>query len=1204
MKLKGTGQVLKHSSFPDNKRRITRRPSPVIVTGTLEALRKSERKFRTYLENASDLIVIVDINRIVRYTSPSLKRILGYEPEEIVGRMVSFVYPDDAHLLAEPRIQSRLHPGIPMGPLEVRHLHKDGSVRYLELTGTFFIDESGEGYTVMNCRDSTERRLAEDALRVAHFQLETATDLTGVVYWEMDPVKMEFTFDDRFYAILGTTANREGGYRMSAERYLKEFIHPDDLPLAIAMGKSLQEASDVDPFPSVECRVIRRDKEVRYVTTQRKIVRGSDGTIVKIYGVNQDITARKEVEEKLRQSRLQLAEAMELAHVVNWELDVKTGDYLLNDAFYTFLATTAEKEGGYRMPFDVYIKRFFHPDDKWLLEDRRTRILEIDGPDHLEELEHRIVRQDSEIRHVITRTRVIRDNTGNIVRVYGTNQDITERKEMEEILRRNSFQLAAAMELASIAGWEFDAATGEFIFTDAIYKLLGTTAEKEGGYRMSGKEYGRRFFHPDDLPAYLRDMKNVLTSTEPEQATYTEHRFIRRDGEVRYFAVTGKIIRDKQGRITRSFGVNQDTTDRKRAEEALRRSELQLSIAADMARVVYWELDEKTDEFVLNDPFFALLGTTAEKEGGYRMTADKFHRDFIHPADVERLRGKGEELRNYIPLDTIHYRVIRRDGELRHVTMVRKGVANGSNKTVKIYGVLQDVTDRVHMEESLRESESRYRMIAENMSDMIWSLDPWSEQYTYVSPSCLELTGYTPEELMSMKHSSDILVPSSREIAGAHLRIVHGIAASGGRYPLDRFELEGRRKDGSTIWAEVRVNGVYDETGNLTAIQGITMDIAERKKMEEALRTSEGKYRTIFENAMEGIFQLTGDGRFLSANPAMAGILGYETAEELLSSVHDITEQVYVNPENRAALLRTLDTEGAVRNMEAEWRRKDGTSIWVTINEHTVFDKDGEAIYYEGTTVDITERKQTQKLLAQQAEELARSNKELEQFAYIASHDLQEPLRMVASYTELLGKRYTGKLDADADDFIHYAVDGANRMKRLINDLLTYSRVGTQGKPFISVEMKDVVDTAMANLKMAIEDTNARITCDTLPCVLADDVQLLQLFQNLIANAIKFHGEKAPEVHISVARDESDWVVSVKDNGIGIDPKHFERIFQIFQRLHGKREYSGTGIGLAVCKKIVERHGGRLWVESEPGQGSVFMFTIPVMKRVAAPYPP
>ncbi len=225
MKLKGTGRVLKHSSFPGNKRRITRRPPSVFFERTPETLRKSERKFRTYLENTSDLIVIVDINRIVRYASPSLKRILGYEPEEIVGRMVSFVYPDDAHLLAEPRIQSRLHPGIPMGPLEVRHLHKDGSIRYLELTGTFFIDESGEGYTVMNCRDTTERRLAEDALRIARLQLETATDLTGVVYWEVDEEKKEFVFNDAFYALYATTAEQEGGYRMPVVR-LKEFIFP------------------------------------------------------------------------------------------------------------------------------------------------------------------------------------------------------------------------------------------------------------------------------------------------------------------------------------------------------------------------------------------------------------------------------------------------------------------------------------------------------------------------------------------------------------------------------------------------------------------------------------------------------------------------------------------------------------------------------------------------------------------------------------------------------------------------------------------------------------------------------------------------------------------------------------------------------------------------------------------------------------------
>ena len=236
------------------------------------------------------------------------------------------------------------------------------------------------------------------------------------------------------------------------------------------------------------------------------------------------------------------------------------------------------------------------------------------------------------------------------------------------------------------------------------------------------------------------------------------------------------------------------------------------------------------------------------------------------------------------------------------------------------------------------------------------------------------------------------------------------------------------------------------------------------------------------------------------------------------------------------------------------------------------------------------------KMLEQKTKELERSNKELEHFAYVASHDLQEPLRSVTSHVQLLSMRYKGKLGKDADEFISFAIDGAARMKVLINDLLNYSRLVTRGSPFEKTDLMSIVNKVLNNLKTIIDETGAVITYDDLPELYADSTQMVQLFQNLIVNAIKFRGKDLPDIHISALRQDEEWICSVQDNGIGISSEFFDRIFVIFQRLHNIEEYEGTGIGLSVCKKIVERHGGRIWVESITGKGSTFFFSFPVYK--------
>jgi PAS domain S-box-containing protein len=325
-------------------------------------------------------------------------------------------------------------------------------------------------------------------------------------------------------------------------------------------------------------------------------------------------------------------------------------------------------------------------------------------------------------------------------------------------------------------------------------------------------------------------------------------------------------------------------------------------------------------------------------------------------------------------------------------------------------------------------------------------------------------------------------------------------------------------------------------------------------------------------------------------NAAFEKITGYTKQEVLGRNCRFLQGNDREQPgllDIRHAIQHGIEARAELRNY-----KKDGTLFWNEFYLAPVKDDHGAVTHFIGVQNDITQRKEQEGALAQKTKELARSNAELQQFAYVASHDLQEPLRMVASYTQLLRKRYKGKLDQDADEFIGYAEDGAKRMQRLIRELLEYSRVGSETKPFEKTDCEMVLQHVMSNLTASIHEHHAEVAHDALPCIQAIPTLLTQVFQNLIANALKFQGDSKPKIHVRAKPLPDGWEFSVKDNGIGILPDQLDRIFLIFQRLHSREEYPGTGIGLAICKRIVEQHGGTIWVESEQGKGSTFYFTI------------
>jgi PAS domain S-box-containing protein len=410
------------------------------------------------------------------------------------------------------------------------------------------------------------------------------------------------------------------------------------------------------------------------------------------------------------------------------------------------------------------------------------------------------------------------------------------------------------------------------------------------------------------------------------------------------------------------------------------------------------------------------------------------------------------------------------------------------------------------------------------------------------------------------------------------------------------LELACCRPDGVQAWVEARGEAMRDAVGQLTGLQGTVQDITQRKRAQTALADERLRLANIIEATQVGTWEWnvqTGEVKLNQRSAAMLGYgleeLGVQTNQFRLHNTHpdDHRQSAIAMKQHFAGLSEVYESEARMRHRDGHW-------VWILARGRVMTrTAAGEPEWMFGTHMDISERRRMDRLLADKTAELKRSNEELERFAYVASHDLQEPLRMVTSYGQLLMRRHVADLKPEAQTFVQFMVDGGQRAQALIRDLLSLARLDSQAQSWQPLSLNDAVADVLKQLHLRVQETGATVTVDDLPTVTADARQMGQLLSNLLGNALKFHGEAPPQVHVFASREADAWRIGVRDNGIGIEPRHFGRIFQMFQRLHLRSAYEGTGIGLTVCKKVVERHGGRIEVESAPGAGATFYFTLP-----------
>jgi PAS domain S-box-containing protein len=704
---------------------------------------------------------------------------------------------------------------------------------------------------------------------------------------------------------------------------------------------------------------------------------------------------------------------------------------------------------------------------------------------------------------------------------------------------------------------------------------------------------GKDISHPDDADV-INEQRPRLYAGEIEEVRL-EKRYVRKDGSTVWVNFAMVVERDAEGRPKYEIAVYDDITARKAAEQALGESEARFRRTFQLAGsgLAHVSLDGR---FLRVNPRLCEILGYPEKELAGMTVKQISHAEDRDAVDGQRARleaGETDSVR-------VEKRYLRKDGAVVWVTLSIALERDAAGRPLYAISVLDDITSRKHAEAALRDTEEHWRSIVNSANEGILIYDR-ALKVMSGNLAAERILGLPLGEMIG-KPGFTSLLPCVREDGAPLLpedrptRITLNAGA-----PQTGRVLGVKRPGGAVTWLSVntaflRRPGERQHYGIVSTIN----DITERRHAEEALRESEDLFRKTFELAASGVAHVSLDGRFLRVNRRLLEMFGYTEAELIGRSVKEVSY-----PEDRdvtdaqRALIRAGERESV--RFEKRYLRKDGSVVWVSLGVALVRSSAGAPQYEIAMFDDVTERKHAEEALREAHEELKRSNAELEQFAYVASHDLQEPLRMVSSYTQLLGRRYGEKFDADAKEFMAYIVDGATRMKQLIEDLLAYSRVGTKSKDFKPVELERSVRRAVSNLKAAIDESGAAVTYDPMPSVPADEAQMAQLFQNLMGNALKFRAPSVqPRIHAGVKDLGHAFEFSVADNGIGIEPQYFERIFMVFQRLHNKGEYPGTGIGLAIVKKVVERHGGHIRVESKLGEGSAFIFTLPKNHKESA----
>ena len=1131
----------------------------------IEKLESAETRFRALIENTVDAVVIINTDGRVTYASPSVTRVLGYTEEEALQVSIfDVVHPDDQPMVMNMIPKCIENPGVSLPVMQYRSKHKNGNWLWFEGSITNMLHDPAINGIVDNFHDISLKKTAEQNLKDSEERYRSF-------------------FENSLDAILLTVTD---GKVLAANPAACKMFQMTEMEICRA-GKNGLIATEEKAYSKIMEKRSTTGKIKAELTFRRKdgsyfLGEISSSIFHNFQGANRtsmiirDISERVKSEEALKVSEERYRFLFEYSTTPKWIFDLETGKILdVND--------TAVKHYGYSREELIGM----------LTNDLKS-------PEELPrmaEIHHRLKNMEGLIRFGIF-TQVKKDGTKIKAEVSGhkclfkdkpcmviDSFDVTERENILQQLKDRKEKLKTAQKIAKLGYWKNNLETGELYWSEELFDIGGRDRKSYSPTLENLVD----IIHPEDRGNFYKVRKELFEGKDDREI---EYRIIMPDGSLKWIHQNGKLIKDEQGKPIIYEGTAQDVTSRKLLELSLEESNLRYQMISKATSDAIWDWDFKKTK--------AYWGKGFQTMFGYSMKEIKpiygFWEQNIHPDDREKVLKNIQEAINGTNSNwTMEYRFRKADNSYAYVLDRGFFIRDKSGKAIKLAGGMQDITERKDLEELLDKSNKLARIGSYELNYKTGNL-----YWNSIAKTIYEV----PKDFKpSLEKIRDFYQPdlSQEEVVKAFDNAIE----NGTSFDV---EVRIRTAKGNIRW--IRLIGETESVdGKLSKVYGSIQDIDDSKKNEEALRLSNERYDIVTKATNDSIWDWDlVENKVVRPGKTLEGTLGYGSIppEDVDSfwTAHVNAEDWKRISDNRKALFS--DPHENYWEDEYRFLKPDGSNAIIYDRGFIIRDKSGKAIRMIGASRDISKLKESEsqlkalnKKLEKRAKELVTSNLELEQFAYVASHDLQEPLRMVTNFLTQIEKRYNDLLDEKGKTYIYFAVDGAKRMRQMILDLLEFSRAGKIDNKLEGVNINLLIKDILELHQKKIEETGAEVIVEELPEVAGSKTGLRQVFQNLISNSLKYSQHKngiKPIISIS-SKDASDhWLFEIKDNGIGIDPEYFDKIFVIFQRLHDRSEYTGTGIGLAITKKIIESLDGEIWVKSEYGKGSSFFFTIP--KRI------